>query len=159
MPALPHPHAEDVVIRRESSGTFTIGTGSGTAQIACRFFEDALQRAWSFASHQQLRLWYTADGLNCSRLADVRLLRRIWNEYVEMPGLRLTRQQAQRLWAVEADVCASLLESLVEVKFLMRGADGKYARRADATEPVARLRMAKTEIGAHPAAGTLRQVR
>ena len=37
------------------------------------------------------------------RIDDV--LQRIQGEYVEMPGLRLTPAQAQRLWGLERDVC------------------------------------------------------
>ena len=39
-------------------------------------------------------------------------------EYLEMPGLKLTRQQAQRLWALPPDVCDALLETLVGADFL-----------------------------------------
>jgi hypothetical protein len=56
------------------------------------------------------------------------LLRKIWNEYVEMPGLRLTLEQAQRLWALDARSCTSLLDRLVEARFLVHGADGMYGR-------------------------------
>src|SRR5262245_7291557 len=33
------------------------------------------------------------------------LLRRIEGEYLEMPGLQLTREQAQRLWVLDCDTC------------------------------------------------------
>jgi hypothetical protein len=159
MAALPHPHAEDVIIRRESPDTFAIGVSSGTPQIICRGLEEALQRAGSFATKQHVHLWYTADGRTCEIGRDVTLLRRIWNEYVEMPALRLTREQAQRLWAVDADTCTSLLESLVDLKVLVRGPDGKYFRLTEGDETVPRLRMARAEAGARHAARTLRHVR
>ena len=44
------------------------------------------------------------------RIDDV--LQRIQGEYVEMPGLRLTAAQAQRLWGLERDVCDALLGAL-----------------------------------------------
>lgn len=56
------------------------------------------------------------------------LLRRIRGEYLEMPGLRLTREQAQRLWALDRQTCAAVLEFLVDQKFLTRAPDGTYAR-------------------------------
>jgi hypothetical protein len=157
MSALPHPHAEDLIIRREPAGPFTVGViggtlQCGTPQIVCRTFEDALQRAGGFASQQHVRLWYTTDGLRCTPLGDVALLRRIWREYVEMPGLRLTRAQAQRLWTVDVETCTSLLETLVELKFLVHSPDGKYARVVDATEPLARLHMAKADVVGAPLA-------
>ena len=33
------------------------------------------------------------------------LPRRVWEEFVEMPCLRLTEAQARRLFALRADVC------------------------------------------------------
>jgi hypothetical protein len=60
------------------------------------------------------------------RIDDV--LQRIQGEYVEMPGLRLTAAQAQRLWGLERDVCTSLLTALVDAKFLERTRDGAFIR-------------------------------
>jgi len=57
------------------------------------------------------------------------LLRRIKGEYLEMPGLRLTAVQAQRLWQLDAVACQTLLDSLVQSKFLCRSAQGAYVRR------------------------------
>ena len=37
------------------------------------------------------------------------VLQRIQGEFVEMPGLRLTAPQAQRLWGLERDLCDALL--------------------------------------------------
>jgi hypothetical protein len=39
-------------------------------------------------------------------------------EYDEMPGLCLTRAQAQRLWRLEADVCDNVLGAMVDAGFL-----------------------------------------
>jgi len=60
------------------------------------------------------------------RMEDV--LQRIQGEFLEMPGLRLTAAQAQRLWGLERDVCASLLGALVDAKFLERTRDGAFIR-------------------------------
>ena len=60
------------------------------------------------------------------RIDDV--LQRIQGEYVEMPGLRLTPAQAQRLWSLERDVCDALLGALVDAKFLAQTRDGAYVR-------------------------------
>jgi hypothetical protein len=46
------------------------------------------------------------------------LLRRIRGEFIEMPGLRLTFRQAQRLWGLDARTCESVLARLVGTKFL-----------------------------------------
>ena len=61
------------------------------------------------------------------------MLRRICGEYLEMPGLRLTHKQAQRLWALDEQTCTQLLEFLVEAKFLCRTGVGGYARFTDGT--------------------------
>jgi hypothetical protein len=60
------------------------------------------------------------------RVEDV--LQRIQGEYLEMPGLRLTTAQAQRLWGLERDVCEALLAALVDTKFLYRTRDGAFVR-------------------------------
>jgi hypothetical protein len=56
----------------------------------------------------------------------VRLLEIVRGEYLEMPGLRLTRQQARRLWALDADTCDALLSTLEGSGFLRRTRDGEY---------------------------------
>lgn len=48
-------------------------------------------------------------------------------EYNEMPGLCLTRAQAQRLWRLEADVCDNVLGAMVDAGFL-RITSGGYVR-------------------------------
>ena len=45
-------------------------------------------------------------------------LRLIQAEYREIPGLKLTRPQAQRLWGLEQQLCETLLESLIAARFL-----------------------------------------
>lgn len=54
------------------------------------------------------------------------LLDRIRGEYREMPGLRLTLQQAQRLWQVEQADCESALDALVQEGFLAVTVDDAY---------------------------------
>jgi hypothetical protein len=67
---------------------------------------------------------------NVSRLADTddALLHRIRGEFVEMPGLRVTREQAARLWHLDPTYVMSLLHVLVDAKFLDRTPDGAYRR-------------------------------
>jgi hypothetical protein len=62
------------------------------------------------------------------------VLQRIQGEYLEMPGLRLTAAQAQRLWGLEPETCFSLLAALVDANFLRRTRDGAYVR-SDAALP------------------------
>jgi len=78
------------------------------------------------------------------------LLLRIRAEYLEMPGLRLTRPQAQRLWGLDAETCLQVLEFLTSERFLDRGANGTYARRTDGamTFPPARMAPAQASSAA-----------
>jgi hypothetical protein len=54
------------------------------------------------------------------------LLRLARAEYREMPGLRLTRQQAQRLWNLDSITCEAILETLESTRFLRRTSDRSY---------------------------------
>jgi hypothetical protein len=63
------------------------------------------------------------------------VLERVRAEYLEMPGMRLTARQVQRLCGIEVAVCAHVLDLLVTKKFLRRHADGTYTRLADGTIP------------------------
>lgn len=56
------------------------------------------------------------------------VLRRVRGEYIEMPGLRLTTAQAQRLWGLDRASCDALLGALVDAKFLFRTRDGAFVR-------------------------------
>jgi hypothetical protein len=56
------------------------------------------------------------------------LLERVRGEYREMPGLRLTSLQAQRLFGLESLSCAAVLGALVKESFLYGNRDGLFAR-------------------------------
>ena len=84
--------------------------------------------------------------MNSHSALDAALLQRVHGEFLEMPGLRLTCQQAQRLWGLDERTCLRLLEFLVEAKFLCRTGHGMYARLTDGDGASARPRMAKAEI-------------
>ena len=49
-------------------------------------------------------------------------------EYLEIPGLRLTKQQVQRLWGLDAMMCEALLAALVDVRFLRCTRHEAYVR-------------------------------
>jgi hypothetical protein len=69
------------------------------------------------------------------RIDDV--LQRIQGEYVEMPGLRLTAAQAQRLWGLDRSVCEQLLSALVNANFLSQTRDGAFVRTDGSTQRTA----------------------
>jgi len=71
------------------------------------------------------------------------LLRRIWAEYSEMPGLSLTVFQGQRLWGLDRFTCTTALELLTAAGFLRRTVGDHYVRATDGrTSP---LRMAHAD--------------
>jgi len=55
-----------------------------------------------------------------------RLARRIRAEFLEMPGLCLTIEQAQRLWSLERRKCEAVLRSLIDARFLRRTDRGLF---------------------------------
>jgi len=73
------------------------------------------------------------------------LLQRVYSEFLEMPGLRLTRQQAQRLWGLDEETCDQVLACLIDAKFLCRPDHGMYARTAGYAPPP-RPRMVKASM-------------
>jgi len=60
-----------------------------------------------------------------------RALERLRAEFLEMPGLRLTAEQAHRFCGVERAACAAALDALVQENFLIAKPDGTYARATD----------------------------
>jgi hypothetical protein len=54
------------------------------------------------------------------------MLQVIQAEYREIPGLHLTKPQAQRLWGIDAATCEGVLEALVTTRFLKRTARDGY---------------------------------
>ena len=59
------------------------------------------------------------------------VLLRVQGEYREMPGLKLTDAQAQRLLGIDCDTCAVVLSTLLERGFLRRTNNGLYIRAGD----------------------------
>jgi hypothetical protein len=54
---------------------------------------------------------------------------RVRAEFFEMPGMRLSAQQVERLCGVPNAVCKIVLDDLVTANFLYVGSDGTYGRR------------------------------
>ena len=73
------------------------------------------------------------------------VLRRVQGEFLEMPGLRLTRAQARRLWGLETVACDALLGALVDAKFLFKTRDGAFMR-SDRATPVKAERLALVTV-------------
>jgi hypothetical protein len=56
------------------------------------------------------------------------VVRRVRGEFLEMPGLRLTPEQARRLWRLDELACDAVLGALVDARFLARTRDGAFVR-------------------------------
>jgi len=61
---------------------------------------------------------------------------RVRGEFLEMPGLRLTARQAQRLWRMDEGACDAVLDALVDSRFLARTRDGAFVMN-DGNAPAA----------------------
>ena len=64
-----------------------------------------------------------------------RVIGRIQDEFLEMPGLRLTPKQAQRLCGVDQTICQAVLDALVNARFLAVNPHGMYTRASDGAWP------------------------
>ena len=73
------------------------------------------------------------------------MLDRVRAEYLEMPGMTLTTQQVQRLCGVDPTLCQTVLDAMVDAKFLCVKQGGRYARVTDGSVP--RPRAAKAHLG------------
>lgn len=60
---------------------------------------------------------------------NVEIIQRVKMEFMEMPGLTLTRPQASRLWNLDGFVCHQILSHLVGEQFLAEKSGGIYLRR------------------------------
>ena len=59
----------------------------------------------------------------------VALARRVHAEFQELPCLRLTAPQTQRLLNLRADICARVLQELTSAHLLYLSDDGRYSAR------------------------------
>ena len=57
-----------------------------------------------------------------------RIVSRVREEFREMPGLRLTPEQATRLWGLEEKTCAAVIERLVASEYLRWTPAGSVTR-------------------------------
>jgi DNA-binding IclR family transcriptional regulator len=59
---------------------------------------------------------------------ELQLLHRVRGEFREMPGMRLTTEQAMRLWSLDRATCEALLGELMTCRFLERDGFGRYKK-------------------------------
>ena len=59
------------------------------------------------------------------------IAQRVRGEFTEMPGMRLTVAQAERLFGLTVEIAEAVLDDLQRTSFLGRSGDGRYALAAD----------------------------
>jgi hypothetical protein len=120
----------DVSVRRRPNDS-----GTTCALIPCSFDNSPLSAA---ARRRSRARFADAPSSHDGRevvMAHHALLTRLRAEYLEMPGLRLTLDQAQRLCGVERAVCQMALDALVDERFLYVKPGGRYARLTEGALP------------------------
>lgn len=65
------------------------------------------------------------------RVSREQLLARVRAEFEELPSLRLTRGQAQRLFGLRADVCERVLAALIRDRTLCLDHEDRYRMHDD----------------------------
>jgi hypothetical protein len=55
-------------------------------------------------------------------------LRRVRADYLEVPGMHLTKAEIQRMWGLDAQTCDALVCRLVESRFLRLTRSNQYGR-------------------------------
>ena len=88
-------------------------------------------------------------------LIDPHVLERLSAEYLEMPGMKLTIAQIQRLCGVEPGMCELVLDALVKASFLCLKPDGTYVRQTHGSPY--RARPAKAALTSRPLLASTRR--
>jgi hypothetical protein len=65
------------------------------------------------------------------------LIDRVRGEFIEMPGLRLTPAQAERLWGLDTMTCRRVIDVLVTAAFLRWTPGGMVVREEARRRPAA----------------------
>jgi hypothetical protein len=72
----------------------------------------------------------TVTTAHCDDRVLTAALQRVKTEYLEMPGLQLTRNQAARLWSYDLAFCDAVLSALVAERFLTCTRGASFVRAA-----------------------------
>jgi hypothetical protein len=97
----------------------------------------------------------SAMGANAVDIQDAEEIIRA--EYTEMPGLRLTFWQAQRLWNLSEERCERALNTLIATGFLVQNGDACYTRpTSPTTTPTSLLSAARLAVASSASRWALR---
>jgi hypothetical protein len=84
--------------------------------------------AGAYATGVEINTMNPTDAVRLDADAFADALRRAKAEYLEMPGLKLTRHQAARLWASDVSLCDAVLSALVRDRFLTVTSSASFVR-------------------------------
>jgi hypothetical protein len=73
-------------------------------------------------------LMNNANAVSVTEALVAEWVNRVRAEYLEMPGLALTRWQMRRFWLLDASLCDAVVDALVASGFLDRRPNNTYAR-------------------------------
>lgn len=76
------------------------------------------------------------------------LLNRIRGEFLEMPGLCVTREQACRLWQMDEITCDGILGALMDDGFLTRTPSGAFVAQTTSRTAMTQSRRPRTKRSA-----------
>lgn len=71
------------------------------------------------------------------------VLRRAYDHFLEMPGLKLTHAQAQRLWGLDERACTCVIDQLLALHLIEPDGEGRYRQSAEGAAVAPKLRMVK----------------
>ena len=79
------------------------------------------------------------EATTVTKLPYQQVFERIRAELLEMPGMRITPEQVERLAGVDRSICQAVLDDLVRAGFLSIVENGSYGRLSDQSAGRARL--------------------
>jgi hypothetical protein len=146
--AQPSVNRRDVVIRQELADgveRFVFYVGDEVAQFAWSDKEAAVRKAIRFATNFHVSAWLKTGEreylllkgrperreLPDGKALHLMMLNQLRGQFLEMPGLALTVNQAERLCGIDASICKAVLDALVDARILRISHDGRYRRAID----------------------------
>src|SRR4051812_7994252 len=120
------PNGSDILVWRDRADSCILVGPAGASDIHVGIGRTARREpAETFGNSRAARS--CRRGLHLARQTAMELepiVRRVREEFREMPGLRLTPAQARRLWGVEQEICRAVIDVLVAAAYLRWTAAG-----------------------------------
>jgi hypothetical protein len=91
---------------------------------------DAWHRPCNLDDRNQAKAHNAGEIMVVADRAVVEWIRQVRAEYLQMPGLSLTKAQMRRLWRLDQPLCDAVVDALVALQFLERRTGDRYFRRS-----------------------------